>query len=220
MKGDVLPVILAEDSVGDRDIVGIMGHSKAYPVLRSSSPADTFALAQRLRTLMSWQKPTVRLGAELQTIDDVLRMVHILPNALYEAEGAPFDPEWSTHEFRADTFPADTDEFQALLPLILDVEMPVDELEESFVQALGAGPATIDWAGAWPDVPELGLVADPMFEGIQAVFNSDDLDWERPAHDHTVFVHLSKGSAFPTTGAEWLAGQVGARVLGGPLLGW
>ncbi|MFE2021456.1 hypothetical protein ACFW9O_25775 [Streptomyces sp. NPDC059499] len=197
-----------------------MGQSQGYPVLRSSTPADTYALAQRLRNLMSWQKPTVRLGAELQTVEDVLRMVDVLPNAVYAAEGAPCDPEGWTHEYRADTFPTDRDELRALLPFILDVDMPVDELEESFVRALGAGPATIDWAGAWPNAPELGLVADPLFEGVQVVFNSDDPGWERPAHDHTVFVHLSKGSDFPTTGAEWLAGQVGARVLGGPLLGW
>ncbi|WP_326744342.1 hypothetical protein OG830_13170 [Streptomyces sp. NBC_00121] len=193
-----------------------MSISTAYSLFRSSSSADTYALAQRLCELMSWQGPTVRLGAELRTVEDVLRMVDVLPNALYLAEGVPFDPVRRTDEYRADALPTDRGEFEALLPFILDVDMPVGELEENFVRALGAGPATIDWEGHWPDVPELGLLAAPKYEGVQAVFNSDDVGWERPSQDHTVFVHLRRD--LPR--AEWLAGQVGARVLGEPETGW
>ncbi|WP_369272958.1 hypothetical protein AB5J55_26065 [Streptomyces sp. R11] len=74
-----------------------MGNSRAYPILRNSRPADTYALAQ----LMPWQKPTVLLAAELQTAEDVLRMADVRPNAHYEAEGAAFDPERWSHEYRA-----------------------------------------------------------------------------------------------------------------------
>lgn len=195
--------------------MGIVSISSAYPIFRSSSSAESYALAQRLCDLMSWQGRIVRMGAELRTVEDVLRMVDVLPNALYVAEGVPRDPEQSTDGYRADALPTDRGEFEALLPFILDVVMPVGELEESFVRALGAGPATIDWEGHWPDVPELGLWAAPKYEGVQAVFNSDDVGWERPSQDHTVFVHLRRD--LPR--AEWLAGQVGGRVLGEPQIG-
>ncbi|MFF4733857.1 hypothetical protein ACFY3M_53620 [Streptomyces mirabilis] len=189
-----------------------MGNSMAYPVFRSSSATDVYALAQRLRALMSWSRPTVRLAAELQTAEDVWRMLNVLPNAPYEAEGASFDPERWSHEYRADALPTTSGDLEALLPIFADADVPADGVEQSFVRALGTGPATIDWHGVWQDAPELGLLANSTYEGVQAVFNTDDVDWERPAGDHTVFVHMTKFGNFPR--AQWLAGQVGASVLG------
>ncbi|MFG2368275.1 hypothetical protein ACGFY3_42790 [Streptomyces mirabilis] len=195
-----------------------MGNSMAHPVFRSSSATDMYALAQRLRALMSWSRPTVRLAAELQTAEDVWRMVDVLPNAPYEAEGVPVDPERWGHEYRADTLPTTNGELEALLPILVDADVPADGVEQSFVRAPGTGPATIDWRGVWPDAPELGLLADSKYEGVQAVFNTNDVDRERPAGDHTVFVHMTKFGNLPR--AQWLAGQVGASVLGSPMVGW
>ncbi|MET7899234.1 hypothetical protein [Streptomyces mirabilis] len=105
-----------------------------------------------------------------------------------------------------------------MLPILVDADAPADGEEQSFVRALGTGPATIGWHGVWPDAPELGLLADSKYEGVQAVFNTDDVDRERPAGDHTVFVHMTKFGNLPR--AQWLAGQVGASVLGSPMVGW
>ncbi|MET7782953.1 hypothetical protein [Streptomyces sp. NPDC005388] len=95
-----------------------------------------YALAQRLRALMSWSRPNVRLAAELQTAEDVWRMVNVLPNAPCEAEGVPFDPERWGHEYRADALPTTNGELEALLPILVDVDVPADGVEQSFVRAL------------------------------------------------------------------------------------
>ncbi len=160
----------------------------------------------------------MRLAAELQRVEDVWPMVRVLPDELYEAEGVLLDPERLSHRFRADTLPTASGELEALLPIFVDVEVPADGMERPFVHALGTGPATIEWPGVWPDVPELGLRANLQYEGVQAVFNSDDAEWERPAGDHTVFVHMTKFGDLPR--AQWLADRVGARVLGDPVVGW
>ncbi|WP_217576193.1 hypothetical protein [Streptomyces sp. GbtcB7] len=145
-------------------------------------------------------------------------MVNVLPNAPYEAEGVSFDPERWSHEYRADTLRTTSGALEALLPILVDADVPADGVEQSLVRALGTGPATIDWHGVWPDAPELGHLANSKYEGVQAVFNTDDVDWERPAGDHTVFVHMTKFGNLPR--AQWLAAQVGASVLGGPMVGW
>ncbi|SFF95753.1 hypothetical protein SAMN02787118_11443 [Streptomyces mirabilis] len=146
---------------------------------------------------MSWSKPTVRLAAELQTVEDVWRMVNVLPNAPYEAEGVRFDLEGWGHEYRADTLRTTSGELEPLLPIVVDADVPVDGVEQSFVRALGTGPATIDWQGVWLDAPELGLLANSKYEGVRVVFHTDDVDWERPAGDHTVFVHITKSGNLP-----------------------
>ncbi|MFI0961173.1 hypothetical protein ACH4S8_07150 [Streptomyces sp. NPDC021080] len=196
-----------------------MGNSQAYPVFRSTSATEAFALAQRLRALMSWSKPTVRVAAELLRAEDVRRMTKVLPDAYYyDADGDPFDPGRPSQEYRADTLPRADEELKALFPIFVDVDMPVNTVERSFVSALGTGPATIDWEGVWPDGPGPDLRANTKCEGVQAVFHTDDADWERPAADHTVFVHMTKFGNLPR--AQWLAAQVGARVLGDPVTGW
>ncbi|MFJ5549970.1 hypothetical protein [Streptomyces sp. NPDC093225] len=190
-----------------------MGDSRAYPLFRSAGAVETLALARRLCSLMERRGPVVELIAELQTAEDVWRMAGVLPKAVYAAQGLPFDSYRWTHEYRADTLPVHSYEFATLLPFRVDADVPVDdELEDRFVHALGAGPASIYWDGSWPDVPELDLEAYAKYEAVQVVFNSLDIDRELPDDRHTVFVHLSKFGDLPR--AEWLARQVGGEVLG------
>ncbi|MGW2611166.1 hypothetical protein ACWC4A_43555 [Streptomyces mirabilis] len=139
-------------------------------------------------------------------------MVNVLRYPPYEVEGVSFDPERWGHEHRADALPTTSGERETLLPILVDADVPADGVEQFFVRALSTGPATIDWHGVWPDAPELGLLANSKYEGMQAVFNTDDVDWERPAGDHTVFAHMTKFGNLPP--AQWLAGQVDAPVLG------
>ncbi|MGA5194014.1 hypothetical protein [Streptomyces exfoliatus] len=195
-----------------------MGDSRAYPLFRSASAVDTLALARRLCSLMERRGSVVELTADLRTAEDVWRMVGVLPKAVYWAQGVPFDSHQWPHEYRADTLPRDSYGLVPLLPFRVDVDTPVDdELEDLFVQALGDGPASIYWDGSWPDVPELDLLANAKHEAVEVAFNSLDIDWELPADEHTVFVHLSNLGNLPR--AEWLARQVGAEVLGDSVAG-
>lgn len=167
---------------------------------------------------MEARDSVVELQAELLTDEDVWRMVEVLPKAVYNAQGVPFDSlEW-THEYRADTLPRNAYGLGTLLPFHVNVDVPADdELEDLFVLALGDGPASIYRDGSWPDVPELDLLAHAKYEAVQVVLNSHDIDRGLPADGHTVFVHLSNSGDLPR--AEWLARQVGAEVLGEPVSG-
>ncbi|WP_437086408.1 hypothetical protein [Streptomyces sp. enrichment culture] len=194
-----------------------MGNSMAYRLCRESDGAELWAQARRLCALMSEREPLVDLVAELQVPEDVWRMAEALPEARFHSQALPFDDrEWS-HVYRADALPSSAHEMQILLPFHVEEEVPAEGPVDAFVRALGYGPASVYRGGYWPDVPELGIEAYAKYEAVQAVFNSDGLDGEEPAGHHTLFVHLSKWGDLPR--AEWLAGQLGTRVIGEAVAG-
>ncbi|MFD4941084.1 hypothetical protein ACFVYE_22135 [Streptomyces sp. NPDC058239] len=51
-----------------------------------------------------------------------------------------------------------------------------------------------------------------------AVFNSDDIGWERWAEFHTVFVHVTEFGDLDR--AEHLASRIGSKVPGDAVTGW
>ncbi|WP_405689613.1 hypothetical protein [Streptomyces sp. NBC_00057] len=63
-----------------------------------------------------------------------------------------------------------------------------------------------------------GLHRHPKYEGVQAVFDSDDIGWERWTQFHTVFVHVTKFGDLDRS--EYLASQIGSKVLGDAVTGW
>jgi hypothetical protein len=159
------------------------------------------------------------VGAELRTVADVQRVLTLLPDASYDPDRALTDPvTGDCLFFTGRTLPVDPVELEPLLPLSLSDEVASGGVEASFVRALGNGPATVGWTGRWPDDPGLGSLGHPKYDGVQAVFNSDDSDWERWAGTHTVFVHVTKFGDLDR--AQWLAAQVGGEVLGEAVVGW
>ncbi|MFB6778908.1 hypothetical protein ACFCX0_16145 [Streptomyces sp. NPDC056352] len=196
-----------------------MGNSRAYPVYRSSDPLDAYAQAQRLCALLDSRDADAHVSAELRTVADVQRMLKLLPDVPYDPDRALTDPVTGDHLFfTGRTLPVDTAELESLLPLLLIDEVVSGGVEASFVRALGKGPATVGWTGRWPDDPTLGSFGSPKYDGVQAVFNSDDSDWERWADTHTVFVHVTKFGDLDR--AQWLAAQIGGGVLGEAVSGW
>ncbi|WP_327244993.1 hypothetical protein [Streptomyces sp. NBC_01320] len=196
-----------------------MGNSRAYPVYRSSDPLDAYAQAQRLCALLDSRDTDAHVSAELRTVADVQRMLKLLPDVSYDPDRALTDPVTGDYLFfTGRTLPVDPAELEPLLPLLLIDEVVSGGVEASFVRALGKGPATVGWTGRWPDDPGLGSLGNRKYDGVQAVFNSDDSDWERWADTHTVFVHVTKFGDLDR--AQWLAAQIGGEVLGEALLGW
>ncbi|MEU0830711.1 hypothetical protein [Streptomyces sp. NPDC005969] len=200
-----------------------MGSSRAYPVYRSSDPLDVYAQSQRLCALLDSRDAGAHVGAELRTVADVQRMVKLLPDMSYDPDRALTDPvTGDCLFFTGRTLPVDPVELESLLPLLLNDEFVSGgveaSVEASFVRALGKGPATVCWTGRWPDDPALGSFGSPKYDGVQAVFNSDDSNWERWADTHTVFVHVTKFGDLDR--AQWLAAQIGGEVLGEAVLGW
>ncbi|WP_327414711.1 hypothetical protein [Streptomyces sp. NBC_01233] len=194
-----------------------MGNSVAYPVYRTTDPAEAYAKARLLCGLLARRYAEVRVGAELGTVADVRRMAALLPDAIYDHTGMRTHPETGEFlYFEADVRTATDAELGAAVPLeFVCTELPAAGDEEEFVRAVGAGPASISWEGCWPDEPELGSHASPKYDGVQLVLNSDECEWSRKVSEvHTVYVHVTK---FGDAGrAERLAAAIGGSVLGGP----
>ncbi|WP_404959399.1 hypothetical protein [Streptomyces sp. 147326] len=194
-----------------------MGNSVAYPVYRTTDPAEAYARARLLCGLLARRYEEVRVGPELSTVEDVRRMAALLPDAHYDYTEMRTHPQ--TDEplyFEVDVRTATDAELAAEVPLDFTyTELPAAVAEEEFVRAVGAGPASIGWEGCWPDEPELGSYASPKYDGVQLVLNSDECEWSRKVSGvHTVYVHVTK---FGDLGrAERLAAAIGGSVLGGP----
>ncbi|MFF4450835.1 hypothetical protein [Streptomyces sp. NPDC001502] len=194
-----------------------MGHSVAYPVHRTTDPAEAYAKARLLCGLLARRYEEVRVGAELSTVEDVRRMAALLPDARYDYTEMRTHPE--TDEplfFEVDVRTATDAELAVEVPLDFSyTELPAAVAEEEFVRAVGTGPASLGWEGCWPDEPELGSYASPKYDGVQLVLNSDACEWSRQVGGvHTVYVHVTK---FGDPGrAERLAAAIGGSVLGEP----
>lgn len=172
-----------------------MGESVAYPVHRTTDPAEAYARARRLCGLLARRYEQVWVGAELRTVADLRRMAALLPDVTYDYADVRTDPETDGHLFfDADVRTASDARLAAELPLdFVHKELPAGVGEEDFLRALGDGPASVRWEGCWPDEPELGSYASPAHDGVQLVLNSDDCEWSRwVAGVHTVFVHVGK----------------------------
>jgi hypothetical protein len=82
--------------------------------------------------------------------------------------------------------------------------------EADLVAAVGREPGWIHWElGGWQATP--GRAAEVQYCGVQLCLNSRDLYLEPPATGHMLYVC---GRQDDPERAEWLASQVGLRLLG------
>ncbi|WP_328435856.1 hypothetical protein [Streptomyces sp. NBC_00425] len=196
-----------------------MGNSRAYPVFRSTDVVEAWTQALRLNALLEEHDDEVALMAELVTVEDVHMMAAVLPSA-----------EFSHHRARVDTtgrgFAQAGLDIVKVEDSLLEPELPVsvlhyvppDTVEDEFVRALGRGIASIGLSGRWPDDAETDSVGVAAYDGVEVVFNGDDVNWSEPAGHHTVFVHVGKWGDLPR--AEKLAAFLGGTVLGDAQHGW
>ncbi|MFJ7780477.1 hypothetical protein [Streptomyces yangpuensis] len=194
-----------------------MGNSVAYPVLRTTDPAEAYEKARHLCALLATRYARVYVGAELRTVADVRRTAGLLPDAVYDHAEIRRDPV--TGEcvyFGLEVRTATDAELAAEVPLRFSLEeLPDGVRDQDFVRAVGAGPASVRWEGCWPDEPELGSFPSPAYDGVQLVLNSEACDWcEQVPGVHTLYVHVTKHG--DPGRAERLAAAIGGAVLGEP----
>ncbi|MFI1979808.1 hypothetical protein [Streptomyces wedmorensis] len=196
-----------------------MGNSRAYPVFQTTDAAAAYARAEHLRSLMAECESRADLYAELRTVDDVRRMLPILPGGIFDYADMRIGPTGEALSFDLDVAGADDASLEAHLPLDVMAEVPTGTVEERFVAALGHGLADVCWRGLWPARPETGQYASANDDGVQIVFHADEAQIGRWTEHHTVFVH---GGSHPggLTRAQELAARIGSEVLGEPQLGW
>ncbi|WP_405424505.1 hypothetical protein [Streptomyces erythrochromogenes] len=194
-----------------------MGNSVAYPVLRTADPAEAYEKARHLSGLLATRYAQVYVGAEMRTVADVRRMAALLPDAIHGHAESRKDPATGEYlDFDLDVRTATDAELAAEVPLdFVRTELPDGVRDQDFVRAVGAGPASLEWEGCWPDEPELGSYGSPEYDAVQLVLNSDACDWDRQVTGvHTLYVHVTKWG--DPGRAERLAAAVGGAVLGEP----
>ncbi|MGW4704865.1 hypothetical protein [Streptomyces sp. NPDC004285] len=192
-----------------------MGHSRAYPVFRTTDAAEAYARAGRLVALLERLDDTVFVEAEVRTVAEARRLAALLP----EPAADPLEPVSGEHLLReVDVARAEDAEIEAALPLCLSGDVPVGTLGEDLLRALGQGTASVDWHGRWPDDRDTGRPGSHQYDGVQLVFHGEDVQGAERTPHHTVFVHLDKREDL--TRARGLAALVGGEILGDVQIGW
>ncbi|MFB7374319.1 hypothetical protein ACFC0D_31285 [Streptomyces sp. NPDC056222] len=86
-------------------------------------------------------------------------------------------------------------------------------------QGTGPYPAEIHWDSMyWPAAPERGLNGDASNAKVTLLLHCTDRGLDIQADTHTVLVHVRKrnGDGYEDRLAQWLAEQIGQKVIGPP----
>ncbi|MFF5976581.1 hypothetical protein ACFY7C_34265 [Streptomyces sp. NPDC012769] len=178
-----------------------MGHSRAYPVFRTTDGDAAYARARELCGLLAEVEEPIMVEALIGTPERVRRVAEVVPGAWFEdAEGETYDP-WAE--------PAGAVRF----PVWVCQEEAPREAELPFLRAVGDERASLCWRGTWP-VPW----AHPQYDGVQVTFHSDDVELDRAAGTHTVFLHVDKRC--PAGQVREFLAPAGYEPLGEARIGW
>ncbi|MER5198075.1 hypothetical protein ACWD3J_32500 [Streptomyces sp. NPDC002755] len=196
-----------------------MGNSRAYPVFRTTDAVEAWTQALRLNALLAEQDDEVTLMADLLTVADARRMAAALPDDEFDYASARLDPVTHDYvEFGLAITAAEDSALEPELPLSVLHYVRPGTVEEQFVRAVGKGMASIGLHGRWPDDAETDSYGVAKYDGVEILFNCDDVNWLQPADHHTLFVHVDKWGDLPR--AERLAAYLGSTVLGDSQNGW
>ena len=190
-----------------------MSSSSAYPVLRSTDLRAAFAAARRLLALITpMDRFHVNAQARAGTFDEAQRLLAALPGAHVSPED-PTRPE-SRAELRR-MIASGGDLPAGCLPVtVLFDQAAAGSIEDAFIAAIGDAPASVDWDWfLWPSVPALDLGPDGRNSHLRLDING----WPPGSGtasltgEHVLYVHVRENDV---ERAQWLAEQVGLRVLG------
>ncbi|GAA1933883.1 hypothetical protein [Kitasatospora viridis] len=178
-----------------------MGHTAAFPLLRTADLDEILALAGRILAL---SEPDTRGGTELWAHVATRAEVRRLLAAVPEAEvGAGSRADAAT--------PGDSP--LPFGPYSLFLELPGAARAASAARAALAvhDRIAVHWdAFCWPEVPELGLERTWKYARLQLSLHHDGTELDSPwTPQHTLFVHVGEEER-----AVWVAEQVGAEIIG------
>ncbi|WP_151774320.1 hypothetical protein [Streptomyces abyssomicinicus] len=205
-----------------------MSNDIAYPVFRAPDPALALSTARRLMEFGICEYSEVSVGAELRSVAEVRRVARELPQAWFrgqeeygEFDGVPWEAQPAlVVGVHGPGLPADPAAYAGRLPVECGLsELPVGSIEDAFTAAIGPNAGEINWYGlCWPDAPELGFLGESKHAEVTLLLNTRTRDFDEPAGDHTVLVHVRSASVdgrqMREPYAHWLAEQVGLTVLG------
>lgn len=133
----------------------------------------------------------------------------------------PFEdlPAWLVGVRGAD-LPTDPAAYEGRLPVDYELlDQAVGSVEDAFTAAIGPSVGEINWQHlSWPDAPEVGFHGESKHAEVTLLLNSSTREYDEPADDHTVLVHVRSvdidGRQMREPYAHWLAAQVGLTVIG------
>ncbi|MCP2314316.1 hypothetical protein [Kitasatospora paracochleata] len=178
-----------------------MGHTAAFPLLRTTDLDAIFSLADRLLALsVPDPRGDTEISARVSSRAEVRRLLEAVPEAEV-GEGAKEDA----------ATPGDSP--LPFGPYLLFMDLPDPERAPNAARAaLGVRDRIeVYWeAFCWPEVPELGLDRTWKYAALQVSLHHNGTDFDSPwTEDHTLFVHVDGEER-----AVWVAAQVGAEIIG------
>ncbi|MEU6376697.1 hypothetical protein [Streptomyces sp. NPDC046909] len=202
----------------------------AYPVFRTTDPAEALSIARGLVAVGVGAESKVRVDVRLDTVEDVVRLRNTLPGDatfittrwrdVRRMNGEPVDPPALYCGVPGADLATDPESLSRWLPLAADLwEQPIGGIEDAFTAAAGRCIGQLEWYGlVWPEVPEEELNRDLKHAEVSVQFNRRTRDWDERADDHTVFVHV-RATGDPEDEARqvtWVARHVGLHIIGPP----
>ncbi|MFF7492852.1 hypothetical protein [Streptomyces rubiginosohelvolus] len=198
----------------------------AYPVLRTSDLDLALRVARQMVVFGAQACSEVSVLAEAPTVSEAGRLRDALPDAWFESESmdAPIVPPPGIPDLTcavpARELPDDLTEAQAYLPLNVSMlDQPPGSIEDHFAVAIGPHPAEIRWSSLlWPEAPERDLYGEGKHAEVTLLLNCESRDLDARTDTHLVLVHVRRcnGDGYEDRFAEWLAEQIGQKVIGAP----
>ncbi|MGC4987491.1 hypothetical protein ACLQ18_44190 [Streptomyces sp. DT193] len=206
-----------------------MSDDIAYPVFCTPDLAVALSTARRLMEFGRYEGSKVDVFAELCSVAEVRRMARELPQGRFsgqwddrEVDGVPLKnwPPLVAGVLGPD-LPTGPAAYEGRLPVEYELgDLPVDSIEDAFAAAIGPNMGWINWNWlCWPDVPERDLHGESKHAEVTLLFNTRTRDLDEPADDHTVLVHVRRGTfgggrQVREPYAHWLAKQAGLTIIG------
>ncbi|MFJ3520801.1 MULTISPECIES: hypothetical protein [unclassified Streptomyces] len=205
-----------------------MSNDIAYPVFRTPDPALALSTARRLMEFGRCEYSGVSADAELPSVAEVQRMAKELPEGWCrgreeygEFDGVPYEDQPPlVVGVQGPGLPADLAAYEGRLPVEWEMwDVPVGSIEDAFTAAIGSNMGRIRWENlSWPDAPDVGLYGEFKHAGVSLLLNLSTREFDEPADDHTVLVHVRSaivnGRQMREPYVHWLAEQMGLSVTG------
>ncbi|MER7886987.1 hypothetical protein ABTY35_29670 [Streptomyces fimicarius] len=203
-----------------------MSNGVAYPVLRTPDLDLALRAARQMVVFGAQRCSEVSVEAEVPTVAEVGRLRDVLPDAWFTCENvdAPVVPPPGipdlTCSVPACELPDNLADTRAYLPLTASMlDQPPGSIEDHFAAVIGPHPAEIRWSSlSWPEAPERDLYGESTHAEVTLLLNCDSRELDARADTHLLLVHVRRHDedGYEERFAEWLAEQIGQKVIGAP----
>ncbi|MFD9460414.1 hypothetical protein [Streptomyces sp. NPDC060027] len=205
-----------------------MSNDVAYPVFRTPDLGLALRVAREMVAFGAQPHSEVSVEAEIPTVTEVKRLRDALPESWFTCwnmdADAPVVPLPGIPDLTcsapARELPDNLAGIEAYLPLTVSMlDQPLGSTEDHFAAVIGPHQAEIRWSSlSWPGAPERDVYGEGKHAEVTLLLNCDSRGPDARADTHLVLVHVRRrnGDGYEDRFAEWLAEQIGQKVIGPP----